>query len=424
MQLSNPSRVLFFFAVLALTCAQLKAENWPQWRGPRNDAVSTEKNIPAKWSTTQNIAWSMQMPGMSGATPVVWGDRIFVSSADENKDLLLLCISTDGKLIWKQKVSTGDRHARGDGNMASPTPSTDGKHVWVFYGTGDFACFDFAGKQIWKTNLQQRYGRFKMGFGMHTTPVLFGDRIYMQLIHSGAALVLAFDKATGQEVWIAERKSDGVAECEHSYASPMIWQKGDAAYLVTHGNDYAIGHSLKDGKEIWRLGDLNPKSRYNRTLRFVATPVATPDLIVIPTAKRGAVVGLNPAAKGYVSTGHQSEIWRMRSGTPDVPAPVVHNGLVYLCTEGGDLICLDAKTGTQNYKEKAGSGRHRASPVYADGKIYTVAASGTVSVIKAGPKFELISRNTLDGTLTASPAISGGRIYLRTWTKLYAVGKK
>ena len=264
-----------------------------------------------------------------------------------------------------------------------------------------------------------------MGFGMHTTPVLYGDRIYQQLIHSGGAWVIALDKATGEEIYKVERKSDGRAECEHSYASPIIWKKGDKAYLVTHGNDYAIGHNLKDGKEIWRLGDLNPKSNYNATLRFVESPVATPDLIVVPSAKGRSVVGLNPSATGYVSTGNKFETWRMPRGTPDVPSPLVKNGLVYLCQAGsGNMACLDAKTGEKYYSEKFHRSRHRASPVYADGKIYLNGADGMVSVLKAGKEFKLLASNKLDDTLMASPAISGGRIYIRGWKKLYAVGKK
>src|SRR5262249_42178886 len=178
------------------------------------------------------------------------------------------------------------------------------------------------------------------------------------------------------------------------------WHKGDDAYLITHGNDYCIAHRLKDGKEIWRVTELNPKARYNPTLRFVSSPVATPDLIVIPSAKRGAVVAVKPDAKGTVAPGSQYETWRMAKNTPDVPCPLVHDGLVYLCTESGELICLDAKTGQQHYMQAMyamkGRVRHRASPAYADGKIYCLALDGgTMKVVKAGPKFELLATNTL-----------------------------
>jgi outer membrane protein assembly factor BamB len=222
------------------------------------------------------------------------------------------------------------------------------------------------------------------------------------------------------------RESDGYAENEHSYASPVIWHKGDEAYLITHGNDYSIAHRLSDGKEIWRVTELNAKSRYNPTLRFVASPAATPDLIVVPSAKLGPVVGVKPNASGAIKPGSEYEQWRIPKNTPDVACPLVHDGLVYLCYEarGVFLLCLDAKTGKEVYNEQLYNNRvrHRASPVYADGKIYVLARDGgTMKVVKAGPKFELLATNTLPDTFAASPAIADGRIYLRGYKTLYAI---
>jgi outer membrane protein assembly factor BamB len=417
-------RSLAALLLAAVAAPAARAENWPQWRGPHNDGVSAETNVPAEWGEGTNIAWKLPLPGMGGSTPILWGERIFLTSEDGD-DLVLMCVGTDGKERWKRKVGTGKLRYRGnEGNGASASPSTDGQHVWCFFGTGDLACFDLDGKEVWHFNAQDRYGKFKTYHGFHTSPLLDGDRLYLQLIHSNAARVLALDKATGKEVWNVERKSDGHTENEHSYASPVMWRKGDKAYLVTHGNDYAIGHRLEDGAEIWRVGDLNPKARYNAFLRFVASPVATPDLIVIPTAKDHPVVGLRPEATGMVRAGSKFERWRLPRGTPDVPSPLVHDGLVYLCRENGFLTCLDAKTGKQHYSERVHNYKHRASPVYADGKVYLTAHDGTVTVVKAGPKFEKLATNKLPDNISASPVVSGGRIYLRGYGALYAVGGK
>jgi outer membrane protein assembly factor BamB len=399
-----------------------RADNWPQWRGPTYDGVSKETNLPAEWSETKNIVWKLPMPGMGSSTPAVWGDRIFLTSQD-GPNLVLLCASTEGKELWRHKLGTGERKARGDeGNMASASPSTDGVHVWAFVGTGDLVCCDLDGKEAWRIDLQERYGRFKNQFGMHSTPLLHGDRLYLQLIHSGGAWVIALDKATGKEVWKVERKSDGKDECEHSYASPCLWQVGKEAYLITHGNDYAIAHRLEDGSEIWRVGDLNPKNKYNRTLRFVASPVAVSDLIVVPSAKNGPVVAVKPDASGTINNGDAGEVWRMAHNTPDVPSPLVHDGLVYLCRENGVLICLDARTGKVHYEHRTHDTRHRASPVFADGKVYLTARDGVVTVVKAGPTFEILATNRLPDEMTASPAVANGRIYLRGWKTLYAIG--
>jgi outer membrane protein assembly factor BamB len=420
---STFARRSLFVGIFVTSVGFARADNWPQWRGPKADGISKEAKLPASWSETKNVAWTLPLPGMGGSTPIVWGDRIFLTSA-EDSDLVLLCVNTKGKELWKRKLGSGKVRVMGnEGNGASATPSTDGKHVWAFVGTGDFACFDFEGKEIWKFNAQERYGKFRIQFGMHTTPVLDGNRLYLQLIHSGGAWVIALDKTTGKDVWKVERKSDGVAECEHSYASPCIWRKGKEAYLITHGNDYAIAHRLDNGEEIWRLGGLNPKDRYNRTLRFVASPVASPDLIVVPSAKRGPVVGVKPNAKGTIVAGNEFEQWRRPRGTPDVPSPLIHDGLVYLCGEGGHLSCLDAKTGEELYGKDTHNHRHRASPVYADGKVYLTSRDGTISVVKAGRKFELLATNRLPDEISASPAIANGRIYLRGFKALYAISE-
>lgn len=400
-----------------------RADNWPQWRGLNHDGISRETNLPVRWSATEGLAWTLKMPGMAGSTPAVWEDRIFLTSEDDN-DLVLMCVSTAGKELWKKKVSQGRaRYMRGEGNLASASPATDGKHVWCFFGSGDLACYDFDGKEAWKFNAQERYGRFQIQHGMHVTPLLDGDRLYLALLHSGGWWVIALDKATGKEVWKIKRPSDAHDENEHSYASPTIWRKGKDALLIVHGNDYATGHRLEDGSEVWRVGGLNPKDRYNNYLRFVATPVATPDLIVIPSAKDHGVVGLKPGARGLVEAGSPHEQWRLRNSTPDVPSPLVHDGLVYLCHERGlFLLCLDARTGKEHYRQRIHSALYRASPVYADGKVYLTARDGTVTVVKAGPKFEALAVNRLSDQMSASPAISNGRIYLRGWDNLYAVG--
>ena len=225
-------------------------------------------------------------------------------------------------------------------------------------------------------------------------------------------------------MWKVERKSDGRAENEQSYASLTLWRKGKDAYLITHGNDYATAHRLSDGREIWRVGGLNPKDRYRGDLRFVASPVATPDLIVVPSAKDHPVVGVKPDATGLVEAGSPFEQWRLPKDTPDVPSPLVYDGLVYLCREDGRLIVLDAKSGEQKYEQRLHASRYRASPVCADGNVYLTARDGVVTVVKAGPKFEQVAVNKLPDQIAASPAVSGGRIYLRGFDTLWAVGSQ
>lgn len=416
------------FIVLLTSIENVRADNWPQWRGPNHNGISGEKNLPTKWSKTENVVWRVPLPGPAGASPVVWDDKIFVTSVDSDS-LVLLCIGTDGKERWRQRVGQGNKDVRGDeGNSASPSPCTDGKHVWTFMGNGLIACYTVAGEKVWAFDVQERFGKLSIAFGMTSTPVLDGNRLYLQLIHGEGnpttreAKTVCLDAATGKTIWSQDRPSDAKAECEHSYASPTLYRDGQREFLLSHGADYVIAHALDDGRELWRCGDLNPKGKYNNTLRFVASPVAAPGMIVVPSAKNGPVVCLKPEGTGDVTEKESAFIWKRPAGTPDVPSPLIHDGLVYLCRENGNLICVDAKSGETLYEQRTVADRHRASPVFADGKIYLSARKGVVSVIKAGRTFEMLAQNEIGESTSASPAISNGRIYIRTFDALYAIG--
>jgi len=414
----------FLVVLVLLTASAARADNWPSWRGPDGNGASQEKGLPTSWSETKNIAWKLSLPGKGGSTPVIWGDRIFLTSA-KNNDLELVCVGVNGKIIWEQKLAKAARLAikKDEANEASASPSTDGKYVYTFVGSGDCACHDFDGNQVWHFNAQERYGKFKIEHGVHITPLLGDDRLYLVLLHSNGHWVVALDKATGNEVWKVDRKSDAVGESREAYSSPCLWRTGNDVSLVVLGCDYTTGHRLSDGKEIWRLTGLNPKASYSPALRIISSPVPSPDLLVVPTARGGMVVAVKPGASGPIAPGNPFEAWRIKKGAPDVPSPLIHDGLVYLGRENGLLHCVDAKTGKQIYESVLHRDRYRASPVFADDKVYITSRDGTFSVIKPGPKFELLAENTLPDVFTASPAIANGRIYLRGFQALYAISE-
>ncbi len=185
--------------LLALACGNALADNWPQWRGSKGDGISSEKSIPVLWSKSENVFWRASLPGQGGATPAVWDDRIFVTSADGD-DLVLICLNAeDGTQLWQQKVTSGNQDARaGEGNSASPSPCTDGEHVWVFFSTGILACYDFDGKEVWKFDVGDRFGRLDIQFGMTSTPILDGEHLYLQLIHG--AMKFDDDSRTGKVI--------------------------------------------------------------------------------------------------------------------------------------------------------------------------------------------------------------------------------
>ncbi len=403
------------------------AENWPQWRGPRNDGTSTEKNLPSDWSDTKNVVWKAKMPGPGAATPCIWEDKIFLTAVEKDK-LVVFCIGTDGKEKWKQEIGTGNKSARNDeGNSASASCSTDGKLVFAFMGEGTLAAFTLDGEKKWSIDTQKQYGEYKIQFGAHWTPVLFKDYLYFTLMHRGTQDLLKIEAATGKVVWKVKRASDAPAGVESPdvYTSPFIWEKADNALLIVHGNDYCTAHKLEDGSEVWRVIGLNPKSNYNRAWRAVASPLVTPDLIVVPSCKNGVTVGIDPSkAKGEIGPGNPAELWRHLKNTPDVPSPLLAEGVLYIFKETQNLMAYKPKSGESIYTEKITNARQRANPVYGDGKLYLVGREGDMAVIKAGPAFELISKTKLPDVFTASPAISNGRIYLRGFDYLWCIGTK
>ena len=428
--LTGRASVAAGFLLTVLVTAVLQAENWPQWRGPRLNNISGEKNLPATWSQTENVAWRLPLPGQAGSSPVVWGNRVFVTSVEGEK-LLLICISTDGQELWRRTVGTGNQSVRGDeGNYASPSACTDGRHVWSMMGTGDIACYDMEGNEVWKFNLQDRFGEFDIQFGMASTPVLHGDRLYLQLLHGDGrantheAVVAALDKYSGETVWKQPRVTGAHTENEHSYASPVLYDDSQRQFLITHGADFTIAHDLNDGHEIWRCGDLNPhddpERRYHPTLRFVSSPAVAPGIIVIPTAKEYPTFAIRPTGRGLITMNSPEFLWQYEE-TPDVPTPLIHGGLVYLCMEDGNLHVLEAESGEEVYKTRTHVMRHRASPVYADGKIYLTARDGKITVVKPGREFEIIAQNDLGEPITSTPAVSDGTLYLRSFDALWAI---
>jgi outer membrane protein assembly factor BamB len=400
---------------------------WPQWRGPKNDGHSPETNLPAKWSESENLAWKLKLPGEGASTPCIAEDRIFLTVPD-GVTVYLMCIGTDGHEKWRKPMGGPNRYyQRAEGTDASASPSTDGKHVWAFAGTGHLACFDLDGRPAWEFNVQDKYGKFNIQFGIHQTPVLYKGRLFVSLIHKDAKLLIALDAATGKEIWKHNRQSDSPrgVESPDVYASPFIWEKGDQALLISHGDDYCTAHRLDDGSEVWRVTELNPKAQYNRHWRAVSSPLVTPDLIVVPSCKRGVTVAIDPAvAAGRIDPGSTGEKWRLAKDTPDVPSPILVDDLIYIMGEGGKLYAYEAATGKPVYEQAITNMRHRASPLFADGRLYLVGREGVTVVVKPGREFEQIAKNTLPDTLAASPAVAGGRIYLRGFGNLWAIGGK
>jgi outer membrane protein assembly factor BamB len=419
-------RALTAFSVLLGASVVVEAENWPQWRGPQANGISGEKGLPVKWSSSENVAWKLALPSRSGATPIIWGDRIFlnVALADGEGDLEFWVVDrAKGEVLWKRPLGGGNMRARKQ-NMSSPSPVTDGKSVWVMTGTGILKAFDFSGKELWGRDIQKDHGSFGLNWGYASSPLLHGDSLFVQVLHGmktdDPSYLLRIDKTTGKTLWRVERPTEAIQESPDSYATPLLVKVGSAYEIVIVGGDVVTGHDPKDGKELWRLGGLNPEN--NPNYRIVASPIVISDGIVLAASRVKPLVALKPGGRGNVTESHT--IWSFDRG-PDVPTPVSDGKYVYVVDDRGVVHCLDAKTGVIVYgPERLPPGTYSASPVLADGKIYITNEDGLTSLFAPGPKFELLAQNPLEDYTLSSPAISEGQIFIRTTTNLWAIGER
>ncbi len=419
---------------VVLTDNSSAQDNWAQWRGPGWTNVSTEKSIPVEFGTDRNLLWRVEMPGPAGSSPIVWNDTVFVTSADGD-NLLVMALDIAGKELWRQTLDGQNKAIRMDNaNYASPSPITDGVHVWATSAAGVLHCFTFDGKPVWKKDLQKEYGEFDIQFGLSTTPILDNDHLYLQLIHGSmrdktpsVGWVISLDGNSGKELWKFKRETEATVENKHSYTSPVIYRDDSRSFLITHGADYAIGHDLDDGHELWRMGGLNDKGSYNPYLRFVSSPTCVPGTIIVPSAKNGPVLALRPEnLKGDVTSDAEALRWRMDRGTPDVASPLVDvkQKLVYLCHESGFLIVVDLENGQEIFKERFFADKHRSTPVLVGNQIVIAGRNGDVLVVEGGKEPKVLAKNSLGEETTASPAVSNGRLFIRTYKALYAFGTK
>ncbi|HYE14591.1 MAG TPA: PQQ-binding-like beta-propeller repeat protein, partial [Pyrinomonadaceae bacterium] len=399
--------------VTILSFGAALAGNWPHWRGPSATGASDEKNLPLRWNAAgEGVAWKLAMPGLSGSTPIVWGERVFLSVA-EGDALSLWCVDrSKGQALWKRPLGGGNVKMRKH-NMSSPSPVTDGSGVWVMTGTGVLKGFDFAGRELWARDLQKDYGEFGLNWGYASSPLLHGDSLFVQVLHGmntdDPSYLLRIDKKTGKTRWRVERPTDAVRESPDSYTTPALLRNGNSAEIVVTGGDYVTGHDPATGKELWRSGGLNPDR--NPFYRVVASPVVSGGLVYAPSRVK-PLLAIRAGGRGDVTKSHVA--WSFDNG-PDVPTPATDGKYLYVVNDRGIVWCLDAKTGAEVYGQKRlKPGTYSASPVLADGKLYATSEDGLTSVIKAGPAFEVLAENDLGEYCLSSPAVSDGQIFIRT----------
>ena len=394
------------------------------------DGVSKETSLPTTWSPTSNVAWKLPLPAFSGSTPIIWNDTVFLNVATERAtgQIELWAVDRNKQAVtWKRPLS-GENRIGNKQNMSSPSPVTDGKHVWVITGTGVLKGFTFDGKELWSRELQKDYGKFGIQFGYASSPLLHGDALYLQVLHGmfteDPSYVLKIDKMSGKTVWRVERPTNAIHESPDSYTTPALLQYGGKTEIVITGGDLVTGHDPATGKELWRADVLNPQK--SRNYRIISSPIVAGGLIIAPT-RVNPLVALKPGGSGDIAQTHVA--WTFHRG-PDVPSPVSDGKYLYLVTEQGVVYVLELQTGKVVYgPERIPSDFYSSSPVLADGKIYVTGEStGVTTVLRAGPKFEILASNTFNDPCApyclASVAVSQGQLFIKTDANLWVVGER
>jgi outer membrane protein assembly factor BamB len=438
------TRRTLFFVSLGFAAAIAQDAYWPQWRGPTaGGAAPKARNLPVKWSETENILWKVKLPSWSAATPVVWGDTIYVTTAEEgfvnptydtkqlrrapeqksDKIFLIALQRKDGKEKWRVEVDTGNELHRKQ-NSSSPSPITDGKHIWVMTGHVRMGCWTIGGKPVWKRDFVKDYGTIGLNHGYASTPLLDGDRLYVQVVHGfrsdNPSYTMAIDKATGKTVWKHLRPAPGVMESKDNYGTPQMALVNGKKELIVFGGDIATGQDPDTGNELWRMGGFNPPAfQMNRT---ISSLLVVGDQIIVGGNRGRPYIAFKAGGRGDV-TG-KSEIWNNNLG-PDVPTPATDGRLLYVLNDKGYINCLDLKTGKPVYEgQRIELGSYSSSPLLADGKVYSINEDGTTSVVRAGEKFEVLGVNKLDGYTLASPIAVDNQLFIRTGEALYCIGNK
>jgi outer membrane protein assembly factor BamB len=428
-----PSRhALPTLLVLFLAALPAGADNWPQWRGPAGNSVSAERGLPLNWSDEKGVVWKCPLPGEGASTPAVWGDSVFVT-CQKGDDLLLMKIDNrSGKVAWERAVGSGTlvrktEKARGEQkfhnlhNLASPSPVTDGQSVFAHFGNGELAAYDFDGKQLWHRNLQKDHGAYTIWWGHANSPVLYKDLVITVCMQDSLgdlrekpveSYVVAHDRKTGEPRWRTARNTNATAEECDAYTTPIFHEEGGKTEMIVMGGRQLDAYDPATGKQLWCL----PIPIGNRT---ITGPTLGDGMVYATCGMRKDLVAVKLGGTGQLPD--SAIAWRTTDSTPDSPCPVVVNGLLFVASDGGIVRCLDARTGTEKWKERL-PGDYKASPLAADGRVYFLNLAGRCTVLAAGEKFEKLAENQLADETIASPAVAGGKIYLRGKKALYCVG--
>jgi len=444
MNKTNLSRGVMVGCVILISTGWIFAQDWPGWRGDGR-GISAEKNLPLRWSEDEGVKWKTPIPGAGHSSPIVWAKRIFVTTAvaeDPNVETFrggvymggnrdkpdkseyayrVICLDANqGNVLWSKAVARQrpktPRHTKN--TYASETPVTDGKYVFAWFGSAGLYAVDFKGNLIWQRDLGLMPRR--RGWGTGSSPIVFQNTVIVNCDSDGDSYITALDKTTGDPVWRTERDEGS------SWGTPFLFEAGGRTTIVTNATRHMRGYDAATGKLLWECG--------GGSMISVPSPVATQELVFLSSGHnlipRRPIIAVRAEASGDITPARgqsqsQGVAWSHRKGGPYVTSPIAIGDYLYVPLDRGTLACYEARTGKVVYeKQKLGTRNTiTASPMAGDGRIYIQTEDGECYVVKPGPKFEILAVNKLDEVFCASPAVSGGKLFLRGRKHLYCIGK-
>ena len=420
--------LLLLFAVFSP--AGSYAADWPAWRGAQGTGVAHGTGYPVKWSAESNLLWTIELPGPGGSTPVVTGGHIYVTLNAEGENRLL-CFNVDGVEVWSKVLGTEipGKHKKATGS--NPSPLTDGKHVFVYFKSGDLGCFSLDGELIWAVNVHKKFGDVTeetLWWDLGSSPALIDGAIVVSCVQSGPSWVAALRATDGTVLWKVDRDLEAPLESNQSYSTPTVVRNDDGSQtIIVLGADHVTAHSATDGLELWRVGGLNPRG--DEYCRSISSPVVSNGIVLAPYARGKMLTAIRMGGLGDVTGSH---VLYVNEGTSaDVPTPAIFGERVFICGDNGrnrgKVHCLDLASGALIWSGHLAKSRQSfsSSPIVADGRLYLTREDGTIFVVDAmSDEFRVLAENTLTDSFTvATPVFFDRRILLRSHATLSLIGK-
>jgi outer membrane protein assembly factor BamB len=412
----------FFLLSFSISPSLLRAEGWPQWRGPSGNSVASEGDYPTKFSAEAGLLWKVDLPGVGSSTPAVVGDQLIVTCGIEGKDGVI-SYNKAGKLLWRKTLGEERAGKHKNGSGSNPSPITDGNQVIVYYKSGTLASLTLDGELNWKINLQEQFGEDTLWWDLGTSPVFAGGNIVIAVMQEGPSYLVGIKPEDGSLAWKVDRTFPVQKETGQSYTTPYVTEIDGRETLVVWGADHLTGHDVKDGTTLWTCRGFNPEDK--PMWRVIASPGFDKGIAVIPYGRTKFSAAVKMGGSGDITA--TARLWERNDLGADCPTPVARDGKAYILSDRGEITCLDISTGKDLWKGAIprASANYYSSPVLAGDLLYCAREDGVIAVVKIKEDgMEVVSQNNMGERLAAAPVLVSDRVYIRGVEHLFCAGAK